>query len=699
MELQNAIFYTTDSINSPTAYRFKINKIKIELHSLWQLVFNGKLDIESLTLINPDVEAIRLKPVKNADQGEISISQEMGRIYNSIHDALEFLDAKRFLIEEGKFSVINKIEAGKLPITISHIHFLVDNTENDSLGNNISEHPNPDNMILRTHTQDISLPDGKHRLSFRNLRINIRKQSIEMDSCTISAEKTEGGHTAFRFFFDTLHLSSVDFGALYKYDIIKADSVYCTKPQIQLVLELKDKNNIKTPLPSLKKIIQPLTGDLQLGYVGIKNADINIETNRNDHSTTFTSQNDNIEITGLHINSDSTDPLVVKSFAMAIRDYETLSRDSTLAYRFDSVKFNNSKVVLSNFTVKTLAGKIPPDVERSYSIPMLELNNLSWDELLFNRNIKASKAVLYYPVVNYKRIKPRKQNQRLKLFRDLGHIDAVTELQQLQVINGQLNMEFDQRTRITLQGADLIVSSNELLGSRNIKSIQRSLTQLQFDKGLLLINDLRAELHNVHFTGKEEQLLAEDVTVYDPTKTLSATAKDVVINELYYTDSTKSISVDGLAWQQATVNLGVFPKQSKPSKSSITIKNISGNNTSLTIQNPLQTISTTIRTLAADELRKPGNEKTTISGLHAVGDNFNLVQHSLWIETGSYDIHDKKSAVFSNACIQEDGVTSSFTGIVAGIRFVPDVAEIMKGHYHLEKVSVNEPLIHLKINR
>ena len=292
MELQNAIFYTTDSINTPTAYRFKINKIKIELHSLWQLVFNGKLDIESLTLLQPDVEAIRLKSVKNADQREISISQEMGRIYNSIHDALKFLNAKRFLIEEGKFSVINKIEAGKLPITISHIHFLVDNRETDSLGNIIAKNPDPDNMILRTHTQDISLPDGKHRLSFRNLRINIRKQSIEMDSCTISAEKTDVGRTAFRFFFDTLHLSSVDFGALYKYDLIKADSVYCTKPQIQLVLELKDKRNIKTPLPSLKKIIQPLTGDLQLGYVGIRNADINIETNRNDHSTTFTSQNE-----------------------------------------------------------------------------------------------------------------------------------------------------------------------------------------------------------------------------------------------------------------------------------------------------------------------------------------------------------------------------------------------------------------------
>ncbi|MEJ0105622.1 MAG: hypothetical protein WDO19_25015 [Bacteroidota bacterium] len=108
------------------------------------------------------------------------------------------------------------------------------------------------------------------------------------------------------------------------------------------------------------------------------------------------------------------------------------------------------------------------DAERSYTVPRLELNNLSWDELLFNRNIKASKAVLYYPVMNYKRIKPRNQNKRVTIFRDLGNIDAVTELQQLQVIDGQLNLQLDQRTKITLENADIIVSSNELLGSKNI---------------------------------------------------------------------------------------------------------------------------------------------------------------------------------------------------------------------------------------
>ena len=695
MELQNAVFYTTDSLNAPTAYKFGIYKIRVELQSLWQLVFHGKLLIESLSLTRPDIEAIQIHRDSADNETNVSISQEMGRIYNSIHDALDYLGAKRFSIEEGKFSLINRIDPGKHPIVISHIHFLIDSTQYNAI--NKSGYPDNDNMILRTHDQDISLPDGRHRISFRNLRINISNHSIEMDSCTIAAAKSDINQAAFTIFFDTLRLSSVDFGTLYKKDLIKADTVYCTQPRINLEVALRDSSLRKAP--SLKTLIQPLTGDLQLGYVAVQNADIAIVTTRNDHSTTFTSQNDNIEITGLHINSDSSDPIAVKDFSMAIRDYETLSRDSTLAFRFDSIKFNNSRIVLSNFTVKTLDGKRSSDVDRSYSIPRLELTNLSWDELLFNRNIKASKATLYYPVMNYKRVKPRNQNRRINIFRDLGSIDEVTELQQLQVIDGQLNMQLDPRTKITLQDADILVSSNELLGSKNIKSIQRSLNQVSFGKGVLNINDVRVELNHVHFTGKEDQLEAEEVNVYDPTKTLSATAKNVVVNELYYNDTAKSISVDGLEWQQATVSLGALAKEAKPSRSSILLKNISGNNTALSILTPEQSINTTIQSLSADELRKPANKAPVIYGLKAAGKNFNLVRNSLWIETEAYSIDDKNRSSFSNACVEQINANTVLTGTIASVNFVPNIQEILDGKYHFEEATLIDPFIYVQAKK
>lgn len=692
MELHNALFYTTDSIDAPVAYRFGVQKLKVEVKSLWQLVFNGKLLIDSLSLLRPDVEVIKLRENK-VNEHDISVSQEMGKIYNSIRDALDFLNAGSLLIEDGSFAVINKAEPAKHPVKITHIHFRLDNPNPDLTGKNrptVVAHN--DNMVLRTHNQDIIFPDGSHRISFRNLRINVLKQSIQMDSCTIAAAK-DSSRASFSLFFDTLRMATVDFGSLYRKNLIKADTVYCTKPDIKLRIAIKDEKNKNKKQPTLKQIIQPLTGNLDLGYIAILNASIDIAAEKNKLATTFKSENDNIEVTGLKINSDSSEPMSVKGFSMAIRDYETINRNRTLAFRFDSVKFNNGQFILSNFTVKTLPSRHEHDAERNYIVPRLELSNLSWDELLFNRSIKASKAVLYSPVMNYKRLRPGKTNQKVALFRDLSNIDAMMELQQLQVINGKLNMELDQRTKINLENTNMSVSSNELLGSKNIKSLQRSFNQLQFLKGVITINELKAELKNVHFTGKQDQIEADEVTVYDPSKTLSAVARNVLMNEIYYNDSTKSLSVDGFEWQQATVQLGSFPKQTKPSKSSVVLKNIAGNNTTLLIQTPEQTINTFVRSVTMDELRKPVNAKTTISGLRATGNNFNIVQRSLWIETEAFDITDKDSSLFTNACIEQRGTGSSFVAAMPLVKFIPDIQEVMKGTYRFDNITIDKPVI------
>ncbi len=224
MDLQNALFYSTDSIEAPVAYRFEVQKLKVEVRSLWQLVFNGKLLIDSLSLIQPDVVAIKLRENKTNEK-DISVSQEMGKMYNSIRDALEFLNAGSLLIDEGSFAVINKMNPKKLPVKITHIHFRLDNPDPDLTGKNkptIVAHD--DNMVLRTRNQDITLPDGNHRISFRNLRINVLKQSIQMDSCTIVAEKPDSNKASFKLFFDTLRMASVDFGALYRKNLIKSDN-------------------------------------------------------------------------------------------------------------------------------------------------------------------------------------------------------------------------------------------------------------------------------------------------------------------------------------------------------------------------------------------------------------------------------------------------------------------------------------------
>ncbi len=696
MELQHAVFYSTDSVNAPTSYRFSVSRIKIELRSFWDLVFKGQLHIDSMALLQPDIVATRLKPILSETGNEVSIPREMGRIYKSITDGLDTLNVNHFSIDEGKFSVINKLEPNKLPVTISHIQFLVNNSEPDSSSiNNSGKYLLSNNKVLRTHDQDILLPDGRHRINFRQFRINIRRQLIEMDSCTISAEKTSSSHAEFSVFFDTLRLAGVDFDALYKSDLIKADSVYCTNPSIELQFDLKNKTHSGTKLPTIKELIQPLTGNMQLGYIDINNASIDIAATRNDRSTTFTSQNDNIEISGLHINNDSTKPFYLQSFSMAIRDYETISRDSTLAFRFDSIKFNNNKVALSNFTITTLKGKNPIYAERSYRVPSFELSDLSWDELLFNRNIKAYKATLYYPVMNYKRIRQRSKGQRLTLFRALSTIDTLMDVQQLQISGGNLNLELDPKTKVSLENVNVLVLSNELLKSKSIHSIQKAFKQLQFSNGLIIINDVKAALKNVHFTGQDQQLEADELNVFTPGNIINAKASHVLMNELYYNDSSKRISVDGLQWQQATMNFGKLINKSKPSRTSIFLSNISGNNTNISLLWPSLSLNSNIQSLAIKEFEKPASQKVRLTGLEASGNNFDLNHDSLKIKSGNYSIHDGAGSFFSDLHIQANSGNIIFFATLPVIKFTPDIGVILNGKFNFAHVQIDSPVFYI----
>ena len=180
----------------------------------------------------------------------------MGKVYNSIQDALKVLQVNHFQIDDGNFSLINKVQPGQLPLHISNIHFHIDNLQVDTARLTGQEKLLfSDNVVLRSNDQDIVFPDGRHRLSFSSFRINLRNKIVEFDSCTIAATRTDSSASSFRVFFDTLKLTHIDFDTLYRSEVIKADSVYCLNPNFNLEVDAGKKKGPKKPIPKLEKIV------------------------------------------------------------------------------------------------------------------------------------------------------------------------------------------------------------------------------------------------------------------------------------------------------------------------------------------------------------------------------------------------------------------------------------------------------------
>jgi len=272
----------------------------MKVKALIPIFTRRELRIDSLQLFSPKIEVTRLKPLDHPSQKEVSIPQEMGRVYNSIMDALKFLEVKRFQFDEGQFRLVNKVLPDQQPLEITKLHFHIENFKVDST-TTAEDFPDSDKLVFWTKNQDITFPDGNHRLAFSRFRIKIKKRLIEIDSCTLIGKRPDGSGSGFSLYLDTLKLTNVDFLSLYEKGLIKADSVYCLDPKFKIELELKNKTAGTKKIPNLDTLINQLTGDMQLNYVGVRNAEVSITTNRNDKSTSFTSEKNNFEMTGLRI--------------------------------------------------------------------------------------------------------------------------------------------------------------------------------------------------------------------------------------------------------------------------------------------------------------------------------------------------------------------------------------------------------------
>ena len=696
MQLRNAVFYSTDSIAAGTGYRFGVEKINIRLKELLPLIFEKKLLIDSLSLINPDVEVTRLRSLKREDTSnlkEVSLPHEMGKIYNSIQDALKLLQVNRFQITDGKFTLINRIKKEQLPVTITHIDFHLDNLQVDTSSEaGRTKILFSDNVALNTHHQDILFADGRHRLSFSRFHINILDKMVLFDSCTISAIKGDSTRTSFSVFFDKLRLTNIDFDTLYQKEVIKADSVYCVNPRFRLDVELDKKGDKKKAPPRLDELIQQLTGDLRLAFVVVNNGSFDITTMREGRPSSFTSDHNNFEMQGLSIEKNAPRHVSVKSFAMAIRNYENFLRDSTYVMEFDSILFINNSVYLSNFAFRQMNGDV---VVNSFSMPQFELRGLSWDDLVFEGNLAADRATLYRPIINYSVQGNRKQN----IFQTLAGIGKIIQLENLDMSHGQINVHFKGGTQLKLENADMSLLSGQLLKSSRASGIQQAIRQLRFEKGTLKTKDVSMQLQNVNFFGETGKLAAGSINVTSKEKHLLISARNVAIDRMMIDDKSNLSEIDGVQWKEANIQVAGLPLNKSNAGNKLTIKHIAGSNTKLSFSTNDRELGAFLETVSADELSLQGRNKPQVVNLQTRGNNFSFSNTQSALRIGKFAFtdhrHSEMQAIFFKKTTPADSISITVPFAV----FQADVNSIINDNIRADNISLVKPVIEIRQTR
>lgn len=700
MELRKAVFYTTNDSTATNGYTIEVDQLQLKLKRLYPLITEKKFLIDSLVLLSPKITVTNLRSsnhLGDTSGKRLSLAQEMGKVYNSIKDALKVLEVDRFVINNGEFGMVNKsnLLPDERPVAISRIDFRLDNLRVDSAKAASQKILFSDNVALQTSHQDISFPDGRHRLSFRNFRINLQERLAEFDSCTITARKGDADSSSFIVFFDKLKMTDIDFDTLYHKEVIKADSVYCLNPQFRLNVNLKEK--ALAGAPKLDELLLQLAGDLQLKFAVVENGSFDINITRKGQPNSFVSDHNNFEVQGLRVKKSAPEPVTVERFAMAIRNYENFLRDSSFSIRFDSILVYGNRISLANFVFKEYKSG---HSNNQIGMPQFELYGLSWDELVFGKRLKAEHVVLYKPVINY--TVKSSNGKPVNIFNAFHEINKLLQLHNLSIASGEVNLEFGKNAKLKLNNVTSFIAANQLVKAFDINSTRQAVDALTFSAGNFSMNGLSVQLKNTSISKSGDHLQADAIEVVRKNK-MNIHAADIRINAILFDEENQLLTVNGLTWNNGNVKFFVNDNASKKTAGlNIKLLNVKGKRTNVQLLSPSMETSFLVEDISTEKINYL-NEKITTEQLSVSGQHFQHKKDNTLITIEQFKLNDDRPSKLTNVFYTEFKANDSTRISLPAITAKANISAMLNDRFVISSIEIPNPSVYIhsrqKVNR
>ncbi|MEO7445727.1 MAG: hypothetical protein ABIT96_07795 [Ferruginibacter sp.] len=687
LQIKDARIYSNNP-NDPLAYNVSFSRLDLRVQSLWALVFKKQLLIDSIRLQDPVVSLVKNPhdDTRSIASDSTSLPQEMGIMYNSMIQVLDRFNVRRILINNASFTLTNPL----LRTAPVHIDKVFLNVARNVSGSFYADQKEA--VDLSTTNQFINLPGGRHVLAFKRFRLQLLNRKITLDSCTIIALPTDSTSSSYKIYFDRLNLVGVDFAAMYLNNIIKADSVYCINPLFQVRLNT-DVARKEKKAPDFDKVIRDLTGDLNLGYVGVKDAGIQLDIVGKKPRSLLNSHKDNFYIKGLVVNAGTKRPVDIDEFNMLVRDYRLYNEDSSAVYGFESLHFKNKKIQLHNFTVKS-DKMSASDSRKDFNIPEFQLTGLDWYELVFNQNLSAEEALLINPVIKYTKnvVSPRKKHRR-GLFGVLATLDSLVTLQRLQIVNGQVDLKLAS-TQLHLENANLGLNSNMLLRSSSKVGLISAVKNFSFKGGNFISRNMDVRLDDVYYT--EDKGIHARYFKLNRGKQVQATLQDVEIGDMYFDEKGSLSAIENLTWQQGNIVINKENK-SRKDKEGFTLVKINGNNTDISFNQNKMKLFTHVNNIHFESLQTGSNLE--ITSLFLDGSRLQLQNGPLSLTAADYQVIDGNNISASGISLKQYKAKDSMRLKLDNIHFLSPVNDILRGQIALQDVQVMNPSVYLVKNQ
>ena len=709
--LHDALIYSTDT-TAAINYAVNAKYIGIKARGFLPLLFNREILIDSMILSSPHVSFTRnIKRIKNRGNNKttnhesFSVAREMGNLSKSILQVINVLKIDKLKLNDGRFSLIDNTQPKEKPFIVSNIymqleHLQLDSTQAGKKGKQKISFAN--NIAIRTFNQDLSLPGGRHSVAFKDFRVNLANKRVEFDSCTIRATKGDSSRSSFKIFFDKLQLTKINFDSLYSSATIVADSVFCSKPKIFLDVDgdIKVPNDTifakkKAGVERVDALIQQMIGDMSLNYVGVKDADIDVSTIKKGKSSTFSSRRSNFEIYDLKIQQDEERPIHLNKLFMSLHNYENILHNGRYKIAFDSVSFENGVINLTKFSFKEYSKE---HIGKSLSMPSFQVSGLSWEALLYDNVFSAKSASFFNPNVDYTTNNATKNRGAKNIFEVLNNIDNIMNLQNLKVIDGNILLRLGTKATVHLSKTNLDLRANDLTKATQIKSVQRSVNALSFDKGIFLKDDWAIQIDSVHLSKNKSGMKAAQLSIRS--NNIVATGTKIEIGNIILDSAKQSIIVDGIAWKQGAVSIDQTKTQKQridqnnsKEKIHIVFVNLNGNDTKVDLRLKQSQLSGFFNTISLAKIQNKANSIPEIIGLNLDGQDVCFTGNESKAFVERLHIADRSNSILHNINFEKTTTTDSVIIKIPKLTIIPNIAEMLKGTIALDRLAITNPVL------
>ena len=93
------------------------------------IAIKRSLEIRQIKLYDPTIEVFnRQKDSASDSKNNLSLGMELGKLYNSVQDAISALNTHSISIINAKLILNNKTDTGRRPVIFSNIYFTLKKT-------------------------------------------------------------------------------------------------------------------------------------------------------------------------------------------------------------------------------------------------------------------------------------------------------------------------------------------------------------------------------------------------------------------------------------------------------------------------------------------------------------------------------------------------------------------------------------------